>query len=244
MERIFAITIIVVSIALSFACASKAPKPSVVIEVAIDSINSPSATNNKTYILLPGNRDTSVDDLQFKEYATYVERALGYQGFQKADSPETANCVIFLNYGIGDPVMLQRTYSVPVWGQTGVSSSTSGTFTPNYSGSISYNATTSNTPQYGITGFQQRTENYTMYSRFILLDAFDFSAYKTDNKSIPLWKTTVTSQGSSGDLRFVFPYLVAASRQYISANTGKMINLAIDDNSQTLKEVMGIKSNP
>jgi hypothetical protein len=44
--------------------------------VKIDSISDPSAVTKKTYILFPGLKDVEPNDLQFKEYSSYVERAL------------------------------------------------------------------------------------------------------------------------------------------------------------------------
>src|SRR5271169_4579522 len=44
-------------------------------EVNIDSISANASPRTK-YILLPGNKDASPSDVQFKEYAAYINRAL------------------------------------------------------------------------------------------------------------------------------------------------------------------------
>ena len=52
----------------------------------------------------------------------------------------------------------------------------------------------------------------------MILDAIDLNEYRETEKEVQLWKTTVTSTGTSGDLRQVFPILVAASQEHIHNN--------------------------
>lgn len=101
--------------------------------VDVDSISSPEAELKKRYILLSGLKNAELGDLQFKEYAQYVERALTSKGFAKANNLEEANVAIILVYGVGDPQTHVYSSLLPIWGQTGISSST--------------------TPKYGVTGF-------------------------------------------------------------------------------------------
>ena len=121
--------------------------------VGVDSISSDDALRKRTYVLLPGNKDTSSEDLRFNEFAAYVHQALGSQGFNPAPGIEQADIAIVLAYGIGDPDKHQYTYAIPMWGRTGVSSSTThGTFNT-YGGFGTYSGTATYTPTYGITGY-------------------------------------------------------------------------------------------
>ena len=188
------------------------------------------------YVLLPGDQSTSASDLQFKEYASYVNRALIKQGFIPAESFQDASLAIFLTYGIGEPEQQLHTYSVPTYGQTGVSSSnTTGTF--NTDGS--YSGTTTYTPTYGVTGSTTHVDTITTYFRFIVMDAFDLDEYKTSEREVQLWKTTVTSTGTSGDLRIVLPALVAASQEYIGTNTGKKVKVKMFTTDERITEIKG-----
>lgn len=217
-------------------CATVQPE----FNVRVDSISGGSV-DKKSFILIPGNKDTKSDDLQFKEYAAYVNRALIKQGFVPADSFEKANVAIFLVYGLGDPKEHQYSYSIPRWGQTGVSSSyTTGTIN-SYGGYGLYSGTTTYTPTYGITGSTAHAGTYTTYLRFMVLDAVDLDEYKKSNKEVQLWKTTVTSSGSSGDLRRVFPILVAASQQYVGKNTGQRVEVDMYEEDEQVIGIKGIK---
>lgn len=212
--------------------------------VNVDSLSSEGSDTKKTYILLPGNKDTSVEDLQFKEFATYVHRALAAKGFVAGDSIEKAELAVFLAYGISEPREQLYSYSLPIWGQTGVSSSTTFGRLSTYGGYGTYSGTTTYTPSYGVIGYTTHVGSYTTYFRFILLDAYDLETYRKQKKLSQSWRTTITSTGSSGDLRRVFPILVAASKAYLGSNTGGKVRVVIDENDAAVLEIKDVKSEP
>lgn len=231
--RFSALTLLMAVLVVS-GCATVQPQ----FKVMVDSI-SDGSFNKKSYILLPGNKDTTSEDLQFKEYAAYVNRALIKQDFVLAESLEKANVAIFLAYGIGDPKEHQYSYSIPTWGQAGVSSSyTTGTIN-SYGGYGSYSGTTTYAPTYGVTGSTTHTGSYSTYFRFMVLDAIDLDEFKKSKKEVQLWKTTAISSGSSGDLRLVFPNLVAASQQYVGKNTGQKVEVNLYEQDERVIEIKG-----
>ena len=173
--------------------------------IQVDSIASIEAASKKTYILLPGNQGVTWDDLQFQEYAMYLMRLLHAQGYVLAKSPEQANLAIILSYGIGDPQTRQYTYTLPTWGQTGVSSSSTFGTATTFGNTTSLNATTTYTPTYGVTGYNSYTGTETTYFRYAFISGYDFDKYKKENKQVQLWQTTITSSGSSGGFKASLP---------------------------------------
>ena len=208
--------------------------------VNVDSISAPEAATKTKYILLPGVKDVEVGDLQYREYAAYVERALTSQGYTKASSFAEADIAIFLGYGIGDPETHQFTYSLPTYGQTGVSSSNTYGTAHTYGNTATYSGTTTYTPTYGVTGSTTHIGTRTTYFRYMWLDAVDLDEYRKTEKEIQLWKTTVTSSGSSGDLRQVFPILVAASKPHIGSSTGKKVKVILSEGDKRVTEIKGL----
>jgi hypothetical protein len=209
------------------------------VQGGIDSLARPDASSIRNYILLPGNKDTQPADLQFQEYATYIHRALAARGFVHATNFETADLILFLSYGIGDPQTHQYTYALPMWGQTGYSgSTTSGTVT-RYGNYGTYSGTTTYTPTFGVTGYTAQVGSYTTYFRYFLLDAYDLNAYKRDQKLSQVWRSTVTSVGASGDLRRVFPVMVAASADHLATNTGQKVNFALKEHDPSVSQIRG-----
>lgn len=211
--------------------------------VAVDALASPAAQQKRTYLLLPGNEGDTWDDLQFQEYATYLMRVLNAQGFVSTEKEEDADVAIVLSYGLGDPRSSQYNYSLPVWGQTGVSSAhTYGTATA-YGNSATYSGTTTYTPTYGIAGYTSHVGTRTTYFRYALITAYDFKAFKETEKQIQLWRTTITSTGSSGDLRQVFPILISASVPYLATNTGKQVSVQLYECDKIVRVVKGEQAN-
>lgn len=208
--------------------------------VNIDSISAPEAVSKTKYILLPGVKDVEEGDLQYREYATYVDRALALKGYTKATSFSGADIAIFLGYGVGDPITSQFTYSLPTFGQTGVSSANTYGTVNRYGNTATYSGTTTYTPTYGVTGSTTHTGTQTTYFRYMWLDAVDLDEYRKTEKEIQLWKTTVSSTGSSGDLRQVFPILVAASKPHIGGNTGKEVEVVLSEDDKRVTEIKGL----
>jgi hypothetical protein len=193
------------------------------------------------YVILPAEKGITADDLEFSEYARYVDYVLSKAGFQKASSPDVATLVVFLSYGIGNPEEHQYSVTLPVYGQTGVSSSTT-TATVNTNGNWgTYTGTTTYTPSYGITGYRSVSGTYITYFRYIALSAVDLVQYRENQKIVEVWKTKMASVGYVGDLRRIFPAIIAASEQYIGRDTGMAVNTSIFETDPEVDNVRSVR---
>ena len=190
-----------------------------------------------TFLILPGLKDVAIADLQFQEYSSYVAKVLTRKGMREAPKGEVPDVAVFLAYGIGEPQQNTLTYSVPVFGQTGVqSSSTYGTIRS--SGSTStYTGSTYYTPRYGVVGSSTNTRNYTTYFRYALLDAYDARAFVDRKETVQIWKTIVTSTGSSGDLRRLMPVMIVAADQFIGTNTGEQRKVTLFEDGARIESM-------
>jgi len=212
MKRLLGLLLMLVG--LSAGCATK-------FFVNVDALSVPEAATAQKYVLLPGAEDISSDDLRFKEFCVYLNRALVSKGFVPAEGMDSADAAIFVSYAIGDPKEHVYSYSIPHFGQTGISSSTtygSVQSTGNYG---TFSGTTTYQPSYGITGYSSHVRTCVTYTRWLSLVACDLAAYRREKKVVELWRVTAVSTGSSGDLRQVFPILVAAVRPHLAENTDK-----------------------
>ena len=206
-------------------------------QVNVDSISSGELLSDSKCVILPVDPNAVSNQLQYKEYSEYIKRALEKRGYTLTGNMDEAEVVVFLKYGISEPH--ESLHSIPVWGQTGVSSShTMGTISSFGSGMASYHGSTTYTPEYGITGY--RTVTRITYTRFIILDAYDLEEYRKTNEEVQLWRTTTISTGSLGDLRRLFPVMVAASTEYIGENTGKQIKIVLYENDKRVQESKGL----
>ena len=61
------------------------------------------STGKQTYALRPGSAGVGVGDVQFREFATYVHRALQSRGYERSAEDGRADVLVVLQYGSGDP---------------------------------------------------------------------------------------------------------------------------------------------
>ncbi|WP_345532026.1 hypothetical protein [Viridibacterium curvum] len=208
----------------------------------VDSLSRDDAPTKKRYVLMPGSKGVDAADLQFMEFSAYVDKVLSEKGFVKAPSFQEAEIAIFFTYAIGDPQTYQYSYSVPTWGQTGIASSNTYGTVSSTGRTATYSGTTTYTPTYGVTGSTTQIGTNTVYSRFLFLDAYDTATYIKENKMVQVWKTNVVSTGSSGDLRLVIPYMVAAMKPYVGTNTRQKIEVEVLENSPEVKALRNEKA--
>ena len=211
--------------------------------VMVNSIADPSVQQRMSYVLYSGDEDVAETSLEFREYASYVHRGLQESGYVLAADSSKAETAVFLTYGIGDPKTKAYTYSVPTWGQTGVSSSNTYGTVSAYGGYGTYSGTTTYTPSYGITGYSSHVGYSTTYFRFAEVTAFDVPTF-TGPESPPAWKTTIESVGSSGDLRRVFPIMVGAATQYFGGNTGQIVEISLREGDDRVRLIKGELDSP
>lgn len=220
MHALFRLLLLVFAVSLA-GCAAMSEQS--LYKVTIDAISSGTEPEEKTYVIASSNPEVSSRDLQFLEFAGPIEKALAQLGYSKA-TPQNAAILITLSYEISAPKTVTSTRSVPIFGQTGVSSSTTyGQISPGGT----FSGTTYTTPTFGVTGYVPVTDTYETYTRTFVLSAYDIKASREQNVDVQLWRTTVTSNGTNSDLRTVFPYMVAASAAYFGKDPGKQVTVSI-----------------
>lgn len=215
----------VVLLALNFGCASSS------YTVKVDAISDPEL-KSQNFTIRSGMKDAPENDLRFKQFAKVISNALVVKGMTASPDISSADVVIMVSYGISDPDTRAYTRSVPVYG----GGSTTTTVTNSYGQQLGTFQTQQSNP-YAPTGYQSVTDEVTTYNRFILLTAYDakdvMKPMAKDEKFNPrmAWETKITSSGSSGDLRKVFPVMMIGALPYIGENMSKQktVELNIDD---------------
>jgi hypothetical protein len=206
--------------------------------VIIDSLSSGIQMQNKNFIIVSGNSDNDSSDLQFQEFARYVGKALSPAGYTLVSDPKQADIEIYLSYGVGEPQSHSYSYYEPVYGQTGIDTNTY-TMEHHVKGGTVSTTTTTSTPEYGVTGYTEQTGVYTVYTKFIILDAYDAKTREPDNKLRHLWKTTLSCTGKASTLRRLFPIMIAAGAKHIGTNTIAEVSVDIASDSDEVKKFIG-----
>jgi hypothetical protein len=205
--------------------------------VGVSGFSDPKYVGGHSYWLLSGKDGVTVDDLEFREYATYLRRGLAQSGFSEATNIDQADLAIFISYGIGDTKEQGYSYSMPVYGQTGGGTyNFSGTTSSGYGSATTY-GTITQTPQFGVVGSQEFSGTSLTYLRYLTVDALDMKAFQSEKKKISIWRTDVMSRGTSSDLRSVFPVLVAVAAPHFGQNTKKQIVIDISEGDKQLQQI-------
>lgn len=152
-------------------------------------------------------RDVSDEDLQFQEVARLVENALAEKGFVRSEHREAADQLVRVGYGIGAPEKSTQTV----------------TTSAGYSYPVGW-------MWFTVPPTTQTVES-TSYNRTLIVESYDL---REPGKQPQLWKTIVTSEGSTGDLRRILPFLVVGSMDYYGVNTGQQLSINVNGNSQKL----------
>jgi hypothetical protein len=180
-------------------------------------------------VIVPEQNQKVSNNFELAEFSGHIERVLSTKGMVRVNDSKLADVVVFVGYGIGDPKNEIASYSIPTFGQTGVSSSsTYGHVSPN--GSIS--ATTTNTPSFGITGWNSVTSRYTTYDRWMRIAAVDLTSFDDPKGVRERWRVEVKSSGSSGDLRLIFPVMAYSASQFVGTNTGKAVPVKVKEKAK------------
>lgn len=177
------------------------------------------------------------DSLEYKTYQNLIRKKLKKFGYQEVE-PQKADLKISFGYSISGPQ--ERIGSSPVYGQTGIrSSTTTGSVSTtgsllgygdlsNYSGHSNYSSRTTYTPSYGVVG--SRTYTYNTYTRVFELFIYDGKATE-DSEDKRIYEGTAISTGTSSSLPKVIPYLIEALFQGFPGKSGEVRQIKLFEGS-------------
>jgi hypothetical protein len=209
------------------------------VRVTVDGMAAPEAKSAVTYRLFPAIEGITENSLEWREYTAYLHTALAERGFKRVPPDVVPDMAILVWYGISEPQQEHYSYSVPIFGQTGVSSSTTYGTLSTFGTTSTYSGTTTYTPTYGVVGATTHTGTHTIYTRGLDLVAMDLAHYLETGEPRAIWQTTLMSTGSSGDLRRIFPFLVAAAKPYFGTDTGRQIVIDLTESDEAVVSLTG-----
>ena len=208
-------------------CASKS------FHVEIDSIaqqNLPSESGKK-YCILSGSEQRDKNDLYFLEVVDQIKPYLEEKGMTLIADTLNADNVIFLDFGISDPIQKTKSYLVPQRGIVGYNTYSHGNSNYNIAGNHIYGQGSSNshtTAQYGIVGYRTEQHHYTEYIRWIKMTTYRLVGNPPE-LGPQLWRLVLQSKGSTNDFREVLPFIIAPLSETLGTNTRGRAKFRVDD---------------
>lgn len=197
----------------------------------INSISGKEEISNKRCIIVSSDKNISPNDLQFLEFSEYVKRALANDDYIFISDPSKADVAIAIGYGVGNPETRTHTYSMPVFGKTGLSSTTTkyDWYSNEAKTQLNYN--------YGIYT-KDVNVSVTTYKKYVTVEALDLKYFKKNKKVKQLWKTMVYNIDANDDLRVHFPFLIAAANIYLGKDTERTIDNQIYDDDEIASSII------
>jgi hypothetical protein len=167
-----------------------------------------------TYFFIP--LEGQKNDLEYLTYQDLMRQYLSLYQFREVEIDKFPDVGIAFAYGIDSGT--EKLSSVPIFGQTGVSSShTQGTINT-YGNYGTYSGTTTYTPTYGVVGSQ--TVSRTEYNRELALYIVESKGLGTENLNI-LYQGNVKSAGRSSQLPKVMPAMIEALFKEFPGDSGE-----------------------
>ena len=177
----------------------------------------------KTFYVISADPKVSNKDLEFQDYKDYITQCLMLKNAIPCENSDSADVCILFDYGLVDKSYVANV-AIPIWGITGATFITT---TSRYIGGngILQTSNTIGTLNTGITGIFNKTETVEEYRRVINLYAYDNKDRTSD--PVMLWKTNVSSQGTSRDLQEVIPYIAYSAIPHMGKQTNGIKTLTI-----------------
>ena len=173
-------------------------------------------------LVLPAAADMRPDDLQFREFSAQLSASLAQKGCAPAQGFQDADLAVLLDYGIGEPlVMEERSYvAYRPWGRW----------------------------SRGIPEYMPVTTTYVFHTCSLSLEArlveraiapsggtqkdgafSDPGAEDGARLGKQLWKIRAAHAGQRVDLRALFPWLLAAAKEYYGVDSGQNILVRVGE---------------
>lgn len=226
------------------ACARTGGYPRHRLFVSVNALASPEAKGKLAFVIVPADSTTSIHDLQYQEYASYLARALQLSGYQYAESLIAADLVVALDCGVGEPHFSIRNFILPTYGATGVkTTSTLGSFML-FGNTGTFTSTTTQYQQYGLTSFQNYQTLDVTFQKYVALSAIDFRKFQDDGVVREVWRTTITATGRDAEFRSAFPLMVAAAVEFYGKSPGRTVRGYQSSGSPATLYVLGHHSEP
>lgn len=219
-------------VALLASC-SLGPQP---FAVQVDSLAANAQPTGQSFVLASAMKDTLPTDLQFQEFAGYLNWALQEQGFVAAQDAQDADLVISLSYGVSDPIEKAEYFRQPVWQRNDLDY----IYRPTYYGRRGDCPTEMGyfpVPRYTITGYTQGSRTITVYNQFLGVKAYANGASKSSAAGTELWILNCQVTDERNDLRVVFPIMLAAAKEYFGRTSGRVIPFEINPDDPAVLEL-------
>ena len=84
-------------------------------EMEVDAITNPALNDAESYVIVPRDPETDINDLRYKETVAYIKTALSGKGMYEALTAQDADMVVEVDYGMEPPRREFKVVEEPVF---------------------------------------------------------------------------------------------------------------------------------
>src|SRR5476651_2352213 len=170
----------------------------------------------QSYKLKSKNPSLGDENLRYKEAAEYVKTALSSKGLYEAPTPERADMIVELDYGLDAPRTKIETVSVPVYAQTGGGVRYEQVPVTDSKGNQSIRTVAVyQPPRTELVGFDDVPRQVTIYEKYLRITAVENKPGVEGRPPSQVWSVNATAEDEIKDLRKYLPILASATADYI-----------------------------
>ncbi len=203
-------------------------------EMEVDAITNPTVTDADSYIIVPRDPETDVNDLRYKETVGYIKTALSGKGMYEALTIEDADMVIEIDYGMEPPRQEYKVVEEPVFAtiQEPDSLRTVSQRDPKTGRVITYTVRVPGRRSRELIGYEERLISVIVNEKYMELTAKEnLLEASGDIPAQEIWSVRVRNYDENDDLREYLPIMAASVADYVGEDTGtnQSVKLKEDD---------------
>jgi hypothetical protein len=209
--------------------------------VQVDAIATPPEVGKpapaaQSYHIRTHNPRLDESSLRYKEVTDYVRTALSGKGMYEAPSPELADVVIDIDYGMDAPRVKFETVSNPIMVMVPGAIHTQEVPIRDREGKIiGYRTVTLREPsRQEFAGMQESVQPVVVYEKFLKLSARTNKEADEGRAPPEVWSVNVSAEDKSQELRKYMPILASATADYIGTNTKESKPIKINEGDEVV----------
>lgn len=201
----------------------------------VDAISGGELSKGKSFVLISGNAEMKESDLRFREAANLVQTGLEGKGMHRAKDIASADLLIELTFGVGEPreVMEVRSYPETHW-HPGFSYAIRIPIYDKNGLIVSYQNRVVREPPRSYTYWDERVDSSTIFEKYLEIAAYDNRLGSAVNDPEQIWGLVITNADYSDNIREYLPYMIAAALPYIGEDTGSQIHVSLKQDDPTV----------
>ncbi|MEM9160010.1 MAG: hypothetical protein AAGB46_13270 [Verrucomicrobiota bacterium] len=206
----------------------------------VDANRNPNITatdGGESYIIVPRDPNMDTESYEYQQTEAWIKNALAGKGLYEALTPEDADMVIEIDYGMEPPRMEHKIVEEPVWVVVQSPPRTVATqvVDPNTGKVTTVYTRVPGERRKELSHYEERVITRIVNEKYMEIAAKENTLEETgDRPSQELWSVQVRNDDSNNDLGEYLPILAAATADYIGEETPETEKLKIKEDDEVV----------